>query len=118
MTSFFYFVYFLFTVVANTVIFSCSSSYLTADGFVVGAVLFCHLILRGRASENDTAEDWREESHTNTCLKVFGQILPYGSLLQLPLLFGLQRATAVSREVGEEQTEKHSGIQHSVFLAS
>ena len=73
-----------------------------ADGFVIGAVLFCHLILWGRASENlfchlilwgrasenDMAADWREESPANTCLKVFGQTLPLGSLLQLPLLKG------------------------------
>ena len=38
-------------------VFSSSSSYLMADGFVVGAVLFCHLILWGRASENDMAAD-------------------------------------------------------------
>ena len=63
-------------------------SYLIADGFVVGAVLFCHLILWGRASENDMAADWREESPANTCLKVFGQTLPLCSLLQLPLLKG------------------------------
>ena len=70
-----------------------------ADGFVVGAVLFCHLILWGRASENDMAAAWREESPANTCLKVFGQTLPLGSLLQLPLLKGEHSMTAVGYEV-------------------
>lgn len=77
---------------------SSPSSFLTADGFVVGAVLFCHLILRGRASENDLAAEWREESEANTCLKVFGQTLPLGSLLCLPLLKGHPSMTAVCRE--------------------
>ena len=36
--------------------------FLMADGFVVGAVLFCHLILWGQASKNNMAADWREES--------------------------------------------------------
>ena len=70
-----------------------------ADGFVVGAALFCRLILCGRASENDMAADWREESEANTCLKVFGQTLPLGSLLQLPLLKVLHSMTAVGYEV-------------------
>lgn len=70
-----------------------------ADGFVVGAVLFCHLILWGRASENDMAVDWREESPANTCLKVFGQTLTLASLLQLPLLKGEHSMTAVGYEV-------------------
>ena len=78
---------------------SSSSSYLMADGFVVGAVLFCHLILWGQASENDMAADWREDSEANTCLKVFGQTLPLGSLLQLPLLKGEHSMTAVGYEV-------------------
>ena len=59
-----------------------------ADGFVVGTVLFCHIILWEQASENDIAAAWREESPANTSLKVFGQTLPLGSLLQLPLLKG------------------------------
>ena len=66
-----------------------------ADGFVVGAALFCHLILGGRASENDMAAAWREESPANPCLKVFGQTLTLGSLLQLPLLKGEHSMTAV-----------------------
>ena len=70
-----------------------------ADGFVVGAVLFCHLILWGRASENDMAAERREESPANTCLKVFGQTLPPGSLLWLPLLKGEHSMTAVGYEV-------------------
>ena len=70
-----------------------------ADGFVVGAVLFCHLILWGRASETDMAADWREDSEANTCLKVFGQTLPLGSLLQPPLLKGEHSMTAVGNEV-------------------
>ena len=70
-----------------------------ADGFVVGAVLFCRLILCGRALENDTAADWREESKANTCLKVFGQTLPFGSLLCLPFLKGEHSMTAVGYEV-------------------
>ena len=74
-----------------------------ADGFVVGAVLFCHLILWGQASENDMAADWREESEANTCLKVFGQTLPLGSLLCLPILKGHHSMTAVGYEVWEEQ---------------
>ena len=78
---------------------SSSSSYLIADGFVVGAVLFCHLILWGRASENGMAADWREESPANTCLKVFGQTLPLGSLLLLPILKGHPSMTAVGYEV-------------------
>ena len=69
------------------------------DGFIVGAVLFCHLILWGRASENDMAADWREESPANTCLKVFGQTLPLGSLLLLPLLKEHPSMTAVGYEV-------------------
>ena len=80
-------------------VFSSSSSYLMADGFVVGAVLFCHLILWGRASENDMAADWREDSEANTCLKVFGQTLPLGSLLLLPILKGHPSMTAVGYEV-------------------
>lgn len=64
------------------------------------------------------AADWREESPANTCLKVFGQTLPLGSLLQLPLLKGEHSMTAVGYEVYEELKEKHPGIQHSVFLAS
>jgi len=78
---------------------SSSSSNLMADGFVVGAVLFCHLILWGRASENAMAADWREDSEANTCLKVFGQTLPLGSLLWLPLLKGHPSMTAVGYEV-------------------
>lgn len=70
-----------------------------ADGFVVGAVLFCHLILWGQASENDMAADWREDSEANTCLKVFGQTLPLCSLLWLPLLKGHPSMTAVGYEV-------------------
>ena len=70
-----------------------------ADGFVVGAVLFCRLILCGRASENETAADWQEESEANTCLKAFGQTLPLGSLLCLPLLKGNHPMTAVGYEV-------------------
>ena len=70
-----------------------------ADGFVVGAVLFCHFILWGRASENGMVADWREESPTNTCLKVFGQTLTLGSLLHLPLLKGEHSMTAVGYEV-------------------
>ena len=70
-----------------------------ADGFVVGAVLFCHLILWRQASDNDIAADWREESPANTCLKVFGQTLPLGSLLCLPLLKGEYSMTAVGYEV-------------------
>ena len=70
-----------------------------ADGFVVGAVLFCHLILWGRASENDMAADWREDSEANTCLKVFGQTFTLGSLLWLPLLKGHPSMTAVGYEV-------------------
>ena len=89
-----------------------------ADGFVVGAVLFCHLILWGRASENDMAADWREESPANTCLKVFGQTLTLGSLLHLPLLKGEHSMTAVGYEVLEELMEKHSGIQHSMSFSS
>ena len=73
--------------------------FLIADGFVVGAALFCHLILWGRASENDMAADWQEESEANTCLKVFGQTLPFGSLLCLPLLKVLHSMTAVGYEV-------------------
>lgn len=64
------------------------------------------------------AADWREDSKANTCLKAFGQTLPLGSLLLLPLLKGHPSMTAVGYEVWEELTEKHSGIQHSVFLAS
>ena len=64
------------------------------------------------------AADWREESEANTCLKVFGQTLPLGSLLCLPLIKVLHSMTAVGYEVQEELMEKHSGIQHSVFLAS
>ena len=78
---------------------SLSAHFLMADGFVVGAVLFCHLILWGQASENDMAADWREESEANTCLKVFGQTLPLGSLLWLPLLKGQHSMTAVGYEV-------------------
>ena len=54
----------------QSILFSSSSSYLMADGFVVGAALFCHLILRGRASENDMAADWREGRcrETTECL--------------------------------------------------
>ena len=89
-----------------------------ADGFVVGAVLFCHLILWGRASENGMAADWREESPANTCLKAFGQTLSLGSLLQLPLLKGHPSMTAVCRGDKVGLVEKLSGIQHSVFLAS
>ena len=70
-----------------------------ADGFVVGAALFCHLILWGRVSENDMAADWREECEANTCLKVFGQTLPLGSLLLLPILKGHPSMTAVGYEV-------------------
>ena len=70
-----------------------------ADGFVVGTVLFCHLILWERASENDMAADWREDSEANTCLKVFGQTLPLGLLLFLPLLKGEHSMTAVGYEV-------------------
>ena len=70
-----------------------------ADGFVVGAVLFCHLIHWGRASENGMAAERREESPANTCLKAFGQTLPLGSLLCLPLLKGLHSTTAVGYEV-------------------
>ena len=58
------------------------------------------------------AADWREDS------EAFGQTLPLGSLLQLPLLKGHPSMTAVGYEVQEELMEKHSGIQHSVFLAS
>jgi len=83
----------------QSILFSSSSSYLMADGFVVRAVLFCHLILWGRASENDMAAERREESPANTCLKVFGQTLPLGSLLQLPLLKGEHSMTAVGYEV-------------------
>ena len=70
-----------------------------ADGFVVGAVLFCHLILWRQASDNDIAADWREESPANTCLKAFGQTLPLGSLLQLPLLKEHPSMMAVGYEV-------------------
>ena len=70
-----------------------------ADGFVVGAVLFCHLILWGRASENDMAAERREESPANTCLNVFGHTLPPGLLLHLPLLKGERSMTAVGYEV-------------------
>ncbi len=87
-----------------------------ADGFVVGAVLFCRLILWGRASENDMAADWREESEANTCLKVFGQTLPLGSLLRLPLLKGHHSMTAVGYEVWEEQKGKAS--RHTTFCIS
>ena len=83
----------------QSILFSSSSSYLMADGFVVGAVLFCHLILWGRASEKDMAADWREDSEANTCLKVFGQTLPLGSLLLLPILKGHPSMTAVGYEV-------------------
>ena len=83
----------------QSILFSSSSSYLMADGFVVRAVLFCHLILWGRASEKDMAADWREDSEANTCLKVFGQTLPLGSLLCLPLLKGEHSMTAVGYEV-------------------
>ena len=90
---------FLFSLLLRLWSCSSSSSYLIADGFVVGVVLFCHLILWGRASENNMAADWREESPANTCLKVFGQTLPLGSLLWLPLLKGLHSMTAVGYEV-------------------
>ena len=70
-----------------------------ADGFVVGTVLFCHIILWEQASENDIAAAWREESPANTCLKAFGQTLSLGSLLQLPLLKGHPSMTAVGYEV-------------------
>ena len=53
----------------------------------------------GRASENEMAADWREESEANTCLKAFGQTLPLGSLLQLPLLKWHPSMTAVGYEV-------------------
>lgn len=49
------------------------------------------------------AADWREDSEANTCLKVFGQTLPLGSLLHLPLLKGEHSMTAVGYEVWEEQ---------------
>ena len=45
------------------------------------------------------AADWREESPANTYLKVFGQTLPLGSLLLLPILKGLHSMTAVGYEV-------------------
>ena len=64
------------------------------------------------------AADWREESPANTCLKVFGQTLPLGSLLWLPLLKELHSMTAVGYEVWEELTEKHPGIQHSMSFSS
>lgn len=34
---------------------------LTADGFVASAVLSCHVILCGQATDNDTAVVWLEE---------------------------------------------------------
>ena len=63
------------------------------------SVLFCHLILWGRASENGMAAERREESPANTCLKAFGQTLPLGSLLQLPLLKEHPSMMAVGYEV-------------------
>lgn len=64
------------------------------------------------------AVDWREESQTNTCLKAFGQTLPLGSLLWLPLLKVHPSMTAVGYEVWDELMEKHSGIQHSMSFSS
>ena len=42
---------------------------------------------------------WRAPSPANTCLKVFGQTLPLGSFLQLPLLKEQPSMTAVGYEV-------------------
>ena len=85
------FSWFLFTPFSNTTVFYT---------YILSLLLFSPiLILWGRASENDMAADWREESPANTCLKAFGQTLPLGSLLQLPLLKGHPSMTAVGYEV-------------------
>lgn len=79
-----------------------SLSHLLADGFIIGTALF-------RMSE--------KKAKWTPAWKFSGR-LSHLALLCIPFLKGLSSMVAVSHEVWEILTVKHSGIQHSVFLAS